>query len=311
MIGRYWGHWGKRLYDIFPSFQREEIGLPVVSADPRALGSAVQYRVFTTDFDRVCDADSLPRRPLSVATAKLDEERWAASVVDEAAIDDWIARADMHLSAGDLATTLLVDHSGSMSDGNVVIALAAARTYASALLRLGVAHEVLGFTTRSWKGGHARSLWHANGGPIRPGRLCDLLHIIYSRPEDTTSDAFLRPMLNVDIFKENVDGEAVQWAATRLLARPMSRRLLIVLGDGVPSDSTTTRVNGLHYLSRHLDTVVGDIAAAGQIALGALIIGPDAVSHYPNSRAASTADEARGAVLDLLAQLGRSTPPTS
>lgn len=276
-------------------------------AHTRAQGSAVTYRVYTTEFDRVCDAEALPRTVFSAAAARLEEERWATSAVDEPALDEWIARNETLLSAGNLATTLLVDHSGSMSDGNVVIALAAARTYASALWRLGIAHEVLGFTTRSWKGGHAQSLWQANGRPQRPGRLCDLLHIVYSRPADTGSDAFLRPMLNVEVFKENVDGEAVQWAASRLAAHQRPRRLLVVLSDGVPSDNTTARINGPHYLSRHLDSVIGDIAAAGQIAIGALAIGPDAVSKYPNSRAVGTADEAQRAILDLLSDLGKPT----
>src|SRR5262249_36195393 len=144
------------------------------------------------------------------------------------------------------------------------------------LLTLGISCEVLGFTTSQWRGGQSRSQWKWRLRPSRPGRLNDILHIIYKTAADrrtSTASNELRYMLRPDLPKENIDGEALQWAAKRLMMLPQRRKYLVVLSDGAPVDDSTLKANGLTYLSDHLKIVVNDIVEAGDIHLSAVGIG--------------------------------------
>lgn len=165
----------------------------------------------------------------------------------------------------------------------MLLATAAADCLQDFARNLGCTVEVLGFTTTTWKGGRSRQKWLNRGRVPSPGRLCDLLHVIYldanSHMSGTGSWAF-RPMLRPDLPKENIDGEAVEWARDRLKRLTQSRKFLIIISDGAPVDDSTLMENGSDYLLRHLRSVVGEIEAEGEIRLSAIGIGHDVTSYY-------------------------------
>lgn len=166
---------------------------------------------------------------------------------------------------GDCAVTLLLDHSGSLRGDKICLVALLAGLTSAYLHRLGVHHEVLGFTTCSWKGGASAQQWREAGRPNAPGRLCDLLHVVHRAFDDpdALTQTDLLAMTRSGLLKENVDGEALQWAAARLATTSAKRKILIVVSDGAPVDDTTLLVNGPNILEDHLKLVTRDLVAAG------------------------------------------------
>jgi cobaltochelatase CobT len=201
--------------------------------------------------------------------------------------------------------TLLLDNSGSMRGRPIMVAASCADILARTLERCGVKVEILGFTTRQWKGGQAREQWLAAGKPNNPGRLNDLRHIIYKAADSPWRRARrnLGLMMREGLLKENIDGEAVAWAHSRLIARPEQRRILIVISDGAPVDDSTLSVNSGTYLERHLRQVVEEIESFSPVELVAIGIGHDVTRYYRRAVTISDAEELAGAMTEKLAEL--------
>ena len=171
------------------------------------------------------------------------------------------------------------------------------------LTDLGCRVEVLGFTTASWRGGRPRKRWKWLFRPKNPGRLCELLHIVYRDGDDAPGElpeSTIRAMLRPDLPKENIDGEAVLWAVGRLLARPEDRKILIVLSDGSPVDDSTQQANGPYFLDAHLTESVSRIVRDGRIELAALGIGHDVSGWYPKTSTIASADDLGAGLIDFL-----------
>ncbi len=205
----------------------------------------------------------------------------------------------------DTVVTLLIDNSGSMRGRPITVAAMSAEILARTLERCGVKVEVLGFTTRAWKGGQAREKWQAEGKPINPGRLNDLRHIVYKAADApwrrTRKNIGL--MLREGILKENIDGEALLWAHERLLARSEQRRILMVISDGAPVDDSTLSVNPGNYLERHLRDVIEMIETRSSVELVAIGIGHDVTRYYRRAVTIMDAEELGGTVMRQLTQL--------
>ena len=176
---------------------------------------------------------------------------------------------------------------------------------AQTLERCGVKVEILGFTTRTWKGGRSREKWLACNKPAAPGRLNDLRHIVYKAADAPWRRArqSLGLMLREGLLKENIDGEALIWAHERLLARPEQRRILMVISDGAPVDDSTLSVNSGNYLERHLREAIGWIENASPVELIAIGIGHDVTRYYRRAVTLVDAEQLGGAVLGELAAL--------
>jgi cobaltochelatase CobT len=205
----------------------------------------------------------------------------------------------------DTVVTLLIDNSGSMRGRPIAIAAICADILTRTLERCGVATEVLGFTTRGWKGGQSREAWLAAGRPPNPGRLNDLRHIVYKRADEPyrRSRRHLGLMMREGLLKENIDGEALLWAHNRLIARPEERRILMVISDGAPVDDSTASANGGSYLERHLRQVIDWIEKRSPVELIAIGIGHDVTRYYSRAVTIMDADQLAGAMVDQLAQL--------
>ncbi len=205
----------------------------------------------------------------------------------------------------DTVVTLLVDNSGSMRGRPITVAAMSADILARTLERCGVKVEVLGFTTRAWKGGESRKEWMNNGKPANPGRLNDLRHIIYKAADSPyrRSRRNLGLMLREGILKENVDGEALDWAHQRLLARREQRRILMVISDGAPVDDSTLSVNPGNYLERHLREVIEGIETRSPVELTAIGIGHDVTRYYRRAVTIHDAEDLGGTMLQQLAAL--------
>jgi len=205
----------------------------------------------------------------------------------------------------DTVVTLLIDNSGSMRGRPITVAAMSADILARTLERCGVKVEILGFTTRAWKGGQSRERWIAAGKPPSPGRLNDLRHIIYKAADAPWRRArkSLGLMLREGILKENIDGEALLWAHNRLLARTEQRRILMVISDGAPVDDSTLSVNPGNYLERHLREVIGAIERNSPIQLVAIGIGHDVTRYYHRAVTIVDAEQLGGAMLEKLAEL--------
>jgi cobaltochelatase CobT len=205
----------------------------------------------------------------------------------------------------DTVVTLLIDNSGSMRGRPITVAAMSADILARTLERCGVKVEILGFTTRAWKGGQSRERWIAAGKPGNPGRLNDLRHIVY-KPADAPwrrARKSLGLMLREGILKENIDGEALVWAHNRLLARTEQRRILMVISDGAPVDDSTLSVNPGNYLERHLREVIAEIERNSPVKLVAIGIGHDVTRYYRRAVTIVDAEQLGGAMLDKLAEL--------
>ena len=301
------------------------------------------YRVFTTEFDEVVVAEELatPEElnrlrmqldkqvgPLQGVVGRLanrlqrlllaqqsrawefdleegmlDAARLARVVVDP--LQPLSFKQEKESDFRDTVVTLLIDNSGSMRGRPITIAAICTDILARTLERCGVKVEILGFTTREWKGGRARKKWLAENRPPNPGRLNDLRHIIY-KPADVPYRRGRRSiglMLREGLLKENIDGEALLWAHQRLLARPEQRRILMVISDGAPVDDSTLTVNDTAYLERHLKEVIADIEARSPVELVAIGIGHDVTRYY---RRALTIHDVEGlgqAMMEKLAEL--------
>ncbi len=205
----------------------------------------------------------------------------------------------------DTVVTLLIDNSGSMRGRPITVAAMSADILARTLERCGVKVEILGFTTRAWKGGQSRERWITAGKPPNPGRLNDLRHIVY-KPADAPwrrARKSLGLMLREGILKENIDGEALLWAHNRLLERPEERRILMVISDGAPVDDSTLSVNPGNYLERHLRDVIHDVERLEQVELIAIGIGHDVTRYYRRAVTIVDAEQLGGVMLEKLAEL--------
>ena len=201
--------------------------------------------------------------------------------------------------------SLLIDNSGSMRGRPITVAAMSADILARTLERCGVKVEILGFTTRAWKGGQSREQWLAAGKPANPGRLNDLRHIIY-KPADAPwrrARKNLGLMLREGILKENIDGEALLWAHNRLLSRTEERKILMVISDGAPVDDSTLSVNPGNYLERHLRDVIDWIETRSPIELIAIGIGHDVTRYYRRAVTIVDADQLGGTMMEQLASL--------
>ncbi|HYX46732.1 MAG TPA: cobaltochelatase subunit CobT [Sphingomicrobium sp.] len=205
----------------------------------------------------------------------------------------------------DTVVSVLIDNSGSMRGRPIAIAAICADILARTLERCGVATEILGFTTRGWKGGQSRESWLAAGRPPSPGRLNDLRHIIYKRADEPYRRARrnLGLMMREGLLKENIDGEALLWAHNRLIARPEERRILMVISDGAPVDDSTASANGGTYLERHIRQVIEWIEKRSTVELIAIGIGHDVTRYYTRAVTIMDAEQLAGAMVEQLARL--------
>ncbi|WP_062204093.1 cobaltochelatase subunit CobT [Aureimonas sp. AU12] len=205
----------------------------------------------------------------------------------------------------DTIVTLLIDNSGSMRGRPITVAATCADILARTLERCGVKVEVLGFTTRAWKGGQSREAWLKAGKPQKPGRLNDIRHIIYKSADAPWRRARrnLGLMMREGLLKENIDGEALIWAHNRLLARSEQRRILMMISDGAPVDDSTLSVNPGNYLERHLRAVIEEIETRSPVELLAIGIGHDVTRYYRRAVTITDAEELAGAMTEQLAAL--------
>ncbi|GLQ16516.1 cobaltochelatase subunit CobT [Maritalea porphyrae] len=205
----------------------------------------------------------------------------------------------------DTVVTLLIDNSGSMRGRPITIAAICGDILARTLERCGVKVEILGFTTRAWKGGKSREAWMQGGRPANPGRINDIRHIIYKSADEPWRHAKsnLGLMMREGLLKENIDGEALQWAHKRILGRPENRRILMVISDGAPVDDSTQSVNPGNYLEKHLRYVIEDIETRSPVQLVAIGIGHDVTRYYRRAVTLLDAEELAGALTDNLAAL--------
>ena len=301
------------------------------------------YKVFTPQFDEVisaedlCDAEELNRlrnyldkqlSSLQGVVARLanrlqrrlmaqQNRSWdfdlEEGVLDAARITRVIIdpmhplsfKEEQDTEFRDTVVSLLLDNSGSMRGRPITVAATCADILARTLERCGVKVEILGFTTRAWKGGQAREKWLAANKPSNPGRLNDLRHIIYKSADTPWRRARknLGLMMREGLLKENIDGEALIWAHNRLLARREQRRILMVISDGAPVDDSTLSVNSGNYLEKHLRQVINDIEQRSPVELIAIGIGHDVTRYYKRAVTIVDAEELGGAMTEKLAEL--------
>ena len=307
--------------------------------DPEAFG----YTVFTRAFDEIvnaedlCDPDELDRlrafldkqlQSLHGAVARLanrlqrrllaqqnrgwdfdleegmiDAARLARVIVDPMHPLSYKQERDTQFR--DTVVTLLLDNSGSMRGRPIMVAACCADILARTLERCGVKVEILGFTTRAWKGGHAREAWLNALKPPLPGRLNDLRHIVYKSADAPwrRSRRNLGLMMREGLLKENIDGEALAWAHSRLIGRPEQRRILMMISDGAPVDDSTLSVNSGSYLERHLRQVIHEIETRSPVELLAIGIGHDVTRYYRRAVTVTDAEELAGVMTEKLAEL--------
>ena len=321
--------------------RRSEPWRPNISVldDPEAFG----YKVFTRAFDEIvnaeelCDTDELDRLrafldkqlpALHGAVARLanrlqrrllaqqnrgwdfdldegmiDAARLARVIVDP--MHPLTFKQERDTQFRDTVVTLLIDNSGSMRGRPIMVAACCADILARTLERCGVKVEILGFTTRAWKGGHAREAWLNALKPGLPGRLNDLRHIVYKSADAPwrRSRRNLGLMMREGLLKENIDGEALAWAHDRLLARPEQRRILMMISDGAPVDDSTLSVNSGSYLERHLRQVIQEIETRSPVELLAIGIGHDVTRYYRRAVTVTDAEELAGVMTEKLAEL--------
>ena len=201
--------------------------------------------------------------------------------------------------------SLLIDNSGSMRGRPITVAALSTDILARTLERCGIKVEILGFTTKEWKGGQSRKLWAINGSPVMPGRLNDLLHIIYKQADTPWRVARrnLGLMLKEGILKENIDGEALLWAHERLLARPEKRKILMVISDGAPVDDSTLSVNSAHFMEVHLKETIHAIEDYSDVELLAIGIGHDVTTYYKNAVTLSNAEQLSDTMINKISEL--------
>ncbi|MCZ7448820.1 cobaltochelatase subunit CobT [Agrobacterium rhizogenes] len=213
----------------------------------------------------------------------------------------------------DTVVSLVIDNSGSMRGRPITVAATCADILARTLERSGVKVEILGFTTKAWKGGQSREQWLANSKPASPGRLNDLRHIIYKSADAPWRRARrnLGLMMREGLLKENIDGEALMWAHNRLISRPEQRKIMMMISDGAPVDDSTLSVNPGNYLERHLRAVIEQIETRSPVELLAIGIGHDVTRYYRRAVTIVDADELAGAMTEQLAALFEDTSGAS
>ncbi|MGC1369026.1 MAG: cobaltochelatase subunit CobT [Methylovirgula sp.] len=233
----------------------------------------------------------------------LDPARLSRVIIDPQQPLSFKREKDMDFR--DTVVTLLLDNSGSMRGRPITVAATCADILARTLERCGVKVEILGFTTRAWKGGQSREAWLQAGKPPSPGRLNDLRHIIYKAADAPWRHARknLGLMMREGLLKENIDGEALDWAHRRLLVRPEQRRILMTISDGAPVDDSTLSVNPGNYLERHLRHVIEEIETRSPVELIAIGIGHDVTRYYRRAVTIVDAEELGGAMTEKLAEL--------
>ncbi|MGI9433837.1 MAG: cobaltochelatase subunit CobT [Geminicoccaceae bacterium] len=306
-------------------------------------GEALAYRVFTTGFDEVIDAgdlcspvelgrlrhqldqqlirfqgmigrmaNRLQRRLLAQQTRSwvfdleeglLDTSRLTRVVVNPEQALSYKMESDIEFR--DTVVTLLIDNSGSMRGRPIAVAAMCADILVRTLERCGVKVEILGFTTRSWKGGQSREQWLREGKRPNPGRLNDLRHIVYKSADSPwrRSRRSLGLMLREGLLKENIDGEAILWAHQRVLARQEQRRILMVISDGAPVDDSTLSANSGNYLEHHLRQVIEWIEQYSTVELMAIGIGHDVTRYYRRAVTISDPEQLGGVMLSELSAL--------
>ena len=234
---------------------------------------------------------------------QLDPARLSRVIIDPLHPLSFKAEKDMEFR--DTVVTLLLDNSGSMRGRPITVAATCADILARTLERCGVKVEILGFTTRAWKGGQSREHWLTAGKPANPGRLNDLRHIIYKSADAPWRRARknLGLMMREGLLKENIDGEALDWAHKRLLGRSEQRRILMMISDGAPVDDSTLSVNPGNYLERHLRWVIEEIETRSPVELIAIGIGHDVTRYYRRAVTIVDAEELGGAMTEKLAEL--------
>ena len=314
--------------------------------DPRV---SPTYKVYTSDYDEVihptdlADREELARlraqldrqmQPLQKTIAKLanrlqrfllarQNRAWKFDLEEGILDAGKLARVvvnpttpltfkmEQEIAFRDTVVTLLIDNSGSMRGKPISTAAISADILARTLERCGIKVEILGFTTKEWKGGRVREKWLSNGKPKNPGRLNELRHIIYKTAEAPWRRARknLGLMMREGILKENIDGEALLWAHGRLLARPEERRILMVISDGAPVDDSTLSANPGHYLDRHLQAVTAWIEKASEVQLIAIGIGHDVAQYYSRAVTISEPEDLSGAMIDQLVALFNNEGP--
>ncbi|HLY80578.1 MAG TPA: cobaltochelatase subunit CobT [Caulobacteraceae bacterium] len=238
----------------------------------------------------------------------LDVARLTRVIVDPTAPLSFKQEEDTEFR--DTVVSLLIDNSGSMRGRPIMVAAVCADILARTLERCGVKVEILGFTTRAWKGGASRDDWLKNGKPPSPGRLNDLRHIVYKSADAPWRRARknLGLMMREGLLKENIDGEALMWAHHRLIGRPEQRRILMVISDGAPVDDSTLSVNSGHYLERHLRKVIGEIEGKSPVELIAIGIGHDVTRYYRRAVTIVDVEQLGGAMTEQLAALFEEEP---
>lgn len=274
------------------------------------------YRAFTTSFDELLTEDDLARmyRDLSTqeragladAMSEFDRSFSADRIMLAKAGGDTVQELKTALNDGDREGTVvsfLIDHSGSMKGLRMVSALLALETAVDVLKNSKIETEILGFTTKSWHGGNARKAWNWAGKPINPGRLCELRHIVYGSVNRSPNFPWLMRMALLPSFlKENIDGEALEWAAERLKTADWKRRVIVLLSDGAPIDDATLIANeDEELLWENLADVQSSLEDEGFV-LGTLLLGGESV---PEPRLFERADEPAEAAQSLLALLRR------
>ncbi|WP_394855498.1 cobaltochelatase subunit CobT [Nitratireductor aquimarinus] len=303
----------------------------------------IDYKVFTTEFDEtvgaedLCDeeeldrlrafldkqlanlqgvvgrlANRLQRRLMAqqnrswdfdLEEGVLDTARLVRLVIDP--MQPLSFKQERDTNFRDTVVTLVLDNSGSMRGRPITVAATCADILARTLERCGVRVEILGFTTRAWKGGQAREKWLKEGKPANPGRLNDLRHIIYKSADAPWRRARrnLGLMMREGLLKENIDGEALLWAHQRLMARPEQRKIMMMISDGAPVDDSTLSVNPGNYLERHLRGVIDLIETRSPVELLAIGIGHDVTRYYRRAVTIVDAEELAGAMTEQLASL--------
>ncbi len=233
----------------------------------------------------------------------LDAARLARVVISPGQSLSYKSERDIEFK--DTVVTLLIDNSGSMRGRPISIAAISADVLARTLERCGVKTEILGFTTRAWKGGQSREAWLAGGKPAQPGRLNDLRHIVYKQADEPyrRGRKNLGLMMREGLLKENIDGEALIWAHNRLLARREDRRVLMVISDGAPVDDSTLSVNNAGYLEMHLRKVIDWIEKQSPVQLVAIGIGHDVTRYYRRAVTIMDVEQLAGTMIEQLAGL--------
>jgi cobaltochelatase CobT len=301
------------------------------------------YKAYTTKFDEViaaedlCDPDELQRlreyldkqlQNLSSVVSRLanrlqrrlmaqQNRSWEfdleEGILDTARLPRIVIdpqqplsfKREKDMTFRDTVVTLLLDNSGSMRGRPITVAATCADILARTLERCGVKVEILGFTTRAWKGGQSRETWLQAGKPANPGRLNDLRHLIYKSADAPWRRARknLGLMMREGLLKENIDGEALDWAYQRLLGRPEQRKILMMISDGAPVDDSTLSVNSGNYLERHLRHIIEEIEIRSPVELIAIGIGHDVTRYYRRAVTIVDAEELGGAMTEKLAEL--------